>query len=382
MKDSEGNLGYSTQQLAVTRRHALRLLGTAAGASLIGGALSPATTVVHALENTLKDAAQKKGLLYGCATTKEHLTGDQAFASLLAKQCALLVPEADLKWKNLEPAVNQFSFETGDWLLNFARTHGLKMDGSVLVWHEALPRWFESLSPMNARAVLVNHIHKIVDHYKGKLQSWTVVNEAVAFRGSGELKDTPFLRLLGADYVDLAFNAAAEADPNVMLVYNDNHLEYDIPEDEYRRKILLKLLRGWRVRRIPIHALGIQSHLRTGNVPFSASKLREWLREVADLGYKIIISELDVIEKDRNTERKLRDKTIAAEIDRYLNAVLQERSVTSVITWGLSSRYTWLTKSFPRADGQPVRPLPYDADLKPTAVWQAINSAFLNAPGR
>lgn len=367
----------------ITRRRALKTLGAAASAIALSYGFPTLAPSALALEARLRDTASKKGLLYGCATTKEHLTQDRAFASLLVQQADLLVPEADMKWKNLEPSPGNFNFDAGDWLLNFARGNNLRMDGSVLVWHEALPEWFSTIDPKNARSAMVNHIRNVVGHYKGKVFSWTVVNEGIAFRESREeMKDTPFLRSLGPEYVDIAFRTAAESDPDVMLIYNDNHLEYDIPEDEYRRNVLLKLLKTWLRKGTPIHALGIQSHLRTGNVQFSAKKLRDWLQAVADLGLKIVISELDVTEKDSDKDLNRRDQAIADEVKRYLDVVLQQKAVVSVITWGLSSRYTWLTYSFPRADRQPLRPLPYDAGLKPTRVWQALNQAFEGAPSR
>ena len=103
---------------------------------------------------------------------------------------------------------------------------------------------------------------------------------------------------------------------------------------------------------------------------------------MSDLGFKVIVTELDVSEKGPETEVADRDRAIANEISRYLNVVLQEKSVIGVITWGLSSRYTWLANYAPRSDGQQVRPLPYDSDLRPTQVWQAMAAAFDRAPQR
>jgi endo-1,4-beta-xylanase len=145
---------------------------------------------------------------------------------------------------------------------------------------------------------------------------------------------------------------------------------------------LLGLLKRLIAEKVPVGALGIQSHLRTGGIPFNSAKLRDFLRAVADLGLKIVVSELDVTEKGTETEVADRDAAIARELGRYLAVVLQEKAVVSVVTWGLSARYTWLADYAPRADGQRVRPLPYDADLRPTRAWQAIATAFENAPGR
>ena len=142
--------------------------------------------------------------------------------------------------------------------------------------------------------------------YVGKLQK--LCNEAKAFRQSGkELKDTPFLQLAGPDYIETSFRAAAAADPDALLIYNENHVEYDIHEDEYGRTTLLKLLKRFSASKVPIGALGIQSHLRTGGVPFNGPKFKDFLSQVSDLGFKIVISELDVTEKGPETNIADRD---------------------------------------------------------------------------
>jgi endo-1,4-beta-xylanase len=352
----------------------------------IGGLVFPASEAlkaVRAAENTLQDIAAQKGLIYGCATSQDQLTADPAFEQLVVNQCGLLVPENALNWKYVEPDPGRFDFHMGDWLANFAKDHHMKFGGGTIVWNQALPAWVSSLAPADARRVMLQHVTQSVSHFRGRAWYWAVVNEAKAFREAGtELKDTPFLRLVGPDYIDAAFHAASAADPNAILMYNDNHLEYDIPEDEYGRKTLLKLLKRLLDAKVPIGALGIQSHLRTGGVPFDGGKLKEFLSRVSDLGLKIVVSELDVTEKGPETEVADRDKAVANEISRYLNVVLQEKAVVAVVSWGLSSRYSWLASYARRPDGQQVRPLPYDSDLHPTQAWQALAAAFGSAPQR
>lgn len=366
-----------------SRRRFLSNLAWLGAVGAASSSLSPLEKIVLAGERTLKALAAQKGLLYGCATTQEFLSSDADFARLIAQQCGLLVPENALNWKYVEPRLGELSFRLGDWMLNFAKTNNMKFGGGTLVWHEGLPPWFNNLGGQNARDVILNHVRQTVSHYRGQAFSWTVVNEAVAFLDAGtELRDTPFLRVVGPDYVEAAFRTAAQADPGALLVYNDTHLEYDLPEDEHRRATLLSLLKRLISKKVPIGALGIQSHLRTGNVPFSGGKLSDFLSRVADLGLKIIVSELDVAEKGTETQLADRDLAVAREMERYLGVVLKEKAVISVVTWGLTARYTWLTNYAPRADGQRVRPLPYDSDLHPTRSWQALATAFENAPPR
>lgn len=365
-----------------SRRRFLSALASVAGAAAASHTLRCVENVVAA-EETLRDLAAQKGLLYGCATTQDFLSKDPQFASLVAQQCGLLVPENALNWKYVEFRQGEFNFRLGDWMFNFAQSHKMKCGGGTLVWHQGLPDWFSGLNPQTGQSVMTNHVKQTVSRYRGRAYSWAVVNEAVAFKESGaQLKDTPFLRVVGPKYIETAFRAAAEADPAALLIYNDNHVEYDVDEDNYRRPHLLALLKQLIAAKVPVGALGIQSHLRTGGVPFHPGKLRDFLRAVADLGLRIVVSELDVTEKGPETQVADRDAAIARELDRYLSVVLQETAVVGVVTWGLSSRYTWLAGYAPRADGQGLRPLPYDADLQPTRAWQAIATAFEKAPPR
>lgn len=89
----------------------------------------------------------------------------------------------------------------------------------------------------------------------------------------------------------MAFRIAAQADPKAQLVYNDYGLEYDTPENEAKRNAVLKLLEHLKSREVPIHAFGIQSHLLAHETRFNPQKLQKFLKEVADLGLKIMVTE-------------------------------------------------------------------------------------------
>ena len=379
-ENSEVDVSVVPRHSSCTRRDFVAGLSAVAACSL-ASAVSP-KNVILAGESTLRDLAAQKGLIYGCATAQNFLA-TPAFERLVVEQCGLLVPENALNWKYVEPSPNHFDFHLGDWLANFAKDHNMKFGGGTIVWHQGLPEWFNSLAPADARQAMLQHVSQTVGHFRGRAFYWVVVNEAISFRGSRtELRDTPFLRLVGPDYIGAAFQAASAADPGALLTYNNNHLEYDVPADEYGRTVLLKVLKGLVQAKVPVGALGIQSHLQTGGVPFDAGKLKSFLSQVSDLGLKIIVTELDVTEKGPETAVADRDRAIANEISRYLDVVLQEKAVIAVVTWGLSARYTWLADYAPRTDGQPVRPLPYDSDFQPTQAWQALATAFERAPKR
>jgi endo-1,4-beta-xylanase len=53
-----------------------------------------------------------------------------------------------------------------------------------------------------------------------------------------------------------------------------------------------------------------------------------------------------------------------------------------VMTFGLSDRYTWLQEDYPRDDGAPRRPLPYDDALRPKPAYEALSRGLANAARR
>jgi endo-1,4-beta-xylanase len=102
------------------------------------------------------------------------------------------------------------------------------------------------------------------------------------------------------------------------------------------------------------------------------------------MNLKILITELDVTDKNLPLDVSVRDRLVAATYEDYLDTVLQEPAVIAVLTWGLSDRYTWLnwSNSRQRLDRWPARSLPLDNDFKRKSAWNAIARAFDAAPKR
>lgn len=337
---------------------------------------------------SLKSRAAAKGLIYGAESAYNHLSLDADFAASILQECSLLM-HGGLKWymppHPLRPNPNTFDFTAGDWMAEFAKRHNLLFRGHALVYHVNLPPWFkESVNQQNAMQFLVKHTETVAKHFTGRMHSWDVVNEAIE-PGSGRsdgLRNTPWLKFLGPDYIKTAFYTAAEADPQAMLIYSDNGLEYDTRYQEAKRTATLKMLEQLKSSGTPIHGLGIQAHLGGQEINFNAKKLRSFLQNVADLGLKIMLTEMDVTDKALPQDIKVRDRIVASAYEDFLSVVLDEPAVMAIVTFGLSDRYTWLSDFAPRNDGHPVRPLPLDAQLRRKLAWKAMARAFDNAPAR
>lgn len=333
----------------------------------------------------LKSRAASKGLIYGAAGNYPALSSDASFKARFVQECGILVPENELKWHPLRPTASSFDFSKGDWLAKFTREAKMLFRGHNLVWNQFMPEWFlYSANSQNAEKLLTEHITTVVKHYAGQMHSWDVVNEVIDpkhGRPNG-LAHSPWLDFLGLEYIELAFRVAAESDPQALLVFNEAGLKYDTQEHEARRNTVLKLLERLISKGTPIHALGTESHILAHETAFNPKKLRTFLSDVASLGLKIMVTELDVVDQKLPVDINYRDIAVASLYQDYLSVVLDEKAVIAVLTWGLSDRYTWHSQYSPRSDGAPVRPLPFDSNLQPKLAWNALAKAFDNAPKR
>lgn len=335
--------------------------------------------------DSLKDHAARCGLLYGSSVQQRQLASDQPFRAAFISQCSIVVPELELKWAYLRPGPQTYNFSGADYLCEFAQANQMKFRGHTLVWHDALPSWFAGyVNSGNAQTVLLDHISTVMARYAGKVHSWDVVNEAIspADKRSDGLRNTPWLRYLGPGYIETAFRAAAQADPDALLVWNENSIEEESAKAESKRGFFLQQLKYLRSRGVPIQGVGLESHINGNHTNIAGPGFKQFLGQVSDLGLKILVTEMDVGDQDLPYDIGARDQAVADRYFQYLECVLAQQNVLAVLTWGLSNKYTWLPYSFPRPDKAPMRPLPLDANMKPTPAWSAIARAFDDAPSR
>src|SRR4028118_635094 len=71
-------------------------------------------------DGTLRDRAAAKKLIYGAASDYRYLSVDAELAADFAKECSILTPENDMKWRIIRPTPDSFNFAQSDWLASFA----------------------------------------------------------------------------------------------------------------------------------------------------------------------------------------------------------------------------------------------------------------------
>ena len=372
-----------------TRREWIRQAAGAAATAVMPALLTGRVKAAETARNvagtaSLKAHAAARSLLTGGAINANLFRQDTAFRTLIAEQYNIVVPENCLKWNQLRPTAETWSFADADPLVAFAQEHGIKVRGHNFVWHEALPNWFAAtVTKDNARQFLTNHINTVAARYKGRIHSWDVVNEAIWIqdgRPDGLRSSSPWFQMLGPEYLDLAFRTARRADPKALLTYNEYGIEYDTEDETRKRVATLALLRRMKAAGTPIDALGIQSHIDAGGSEVFGKGLRELLAGARALNLQVFITELDV--KDDavpNDDIAQRDRIVAAVYRNYLKTVLESPTVKAVLTWGVTDGNTWLnngTKFRPAHPTRLQRPLPFDADLRPVPAFFAIRDSF------
>lgn len=387
--------------MSLTRRDLVRraALGAAA-ASVVGPA--PLLRSAAAATPSLKSLAQRSGRYYGTCASLGTLLTDDRYRTLVREQCDVLTPENEFKWAPLRPLPGgrlpkelTFDFTRTDRIVQLAEDDGLAVRGNCFTWANSNPWWFareEFFNPGNALALLEEHIGTVVGRYKGRVRSWDVVNEAT--NGAGYYP-TPWAKALGPRYIDNAFTIAHRADPSAQLVLNEYNLEYTNRYSRDRQKVFVRVLDDVLSRDIPVHAVGVQGHLEHAAIrdQFDPKQHRAFLRTIASMGLKIVVTELDVIDLNLPYDRAVRDRGVAATYQRYLDTVLSEPAVEGVISWGLSDAHSWMNETeqdrFARPEkdetgvrSEPQRPLLYDADYRPKAAHAAAVRAFSRAPRR
>ncbi|MFN3148875.1 endo-1,4-beta-xylanase [Bremerella sp.] len=339
----------------------------------------PAPVVEVKIDRVLKDAFQHSFLI-GMAGDLPSRYSDEEL-KVAAEHFNAITPENCMKPERLHPAEDRWQFERSDALVDWAKSNDMSIHGHTLVWHAQTPDWFfVGGEKEGIRERMQRHIETLVGRYKGRLQSWDVVNEAINDGGNGEtartenLRNSEWLKSLGPEFLTLAFKYAHQADPDAILYYNDYGIESG-PKHASSLVLLKRLLDEG----APVHGVGIQGHWRSGRVPFD--DIEKAITNYASLGLKVSITELDVTIRGQSGgqfgggfgQRRSRNITppslddLNAQADDYarLFAIFQkhEEVIERVTFWGLNDRRTWRW-------GQ--HPLLFDAGNNPKPAYAAI----------
>lgn len=332
--------------------------------------------------NSIRDRAARRGRRYGAAVRADTLGSDPALRRAVLSECDWITPEIDFKWNALEYRRGGWWFERADALVAFAQANGKALRGHTLLWEQSTPDWARAeLAERRDWRLVERWFATALGRYGDTACEWDVINEPIdTEHGRQGLRRTCFHGAFGADYIPRAMRLARHHAPNARLFINEYGLDYGNHVERDRRRALLKLVARLRHDGVPLDGIGVQAHLDLSKGPLDARAITAMLREIADLGLSISITELDVAEADRTRPLAARDRAIADEVRRYLDIVLAEPAVTGVVSWGVSDRDSWLQDGLDTANPDQLnRGLPFDVALQPKPVYFAMREALTKA---
>jgi endo-1,4-beta-xylanase len=346
----------------------------------------------------LKDAFKGSFLIGAALNPGEFTETDARAAALVKAQFDSISPENVLKWEMVHPEPDRYDFDLPDKYVAFGEKNHMFIVGHTLVWHHQTPKWvFEDGkgNPADRETLLKRmreHIQTVIGRYKGRVNGWDVVNEAL--NDDGTLRQTPWLKIIGEEYIAKAFGYAHEADPKAELYYNDHSLE-----TEAKRNGAIELLRKLQAQGVPVTGVGLQGHYGIDWPP--VGPVEAAIAALAKLGVKVMITELDVdvlppamqyrgadISANVELQPKLNpytnglpdsvQQTLAKRYADLFGVFLKHRgALTRVTFWGVTDASSWLNNWPVRA--RTSYPLLFDREGRPKPAFDAVIKAAREA---
>jgi endo-1,4-beta-xylanase len=347
---------------------------------------------VTAQAPTSLEEAYRGDFVIGAAINAAQITGqDVRGDAIIAAQFNSISPENCLKWENVHPQPDRYDFTIPDQYVDFGEKHHMFIVGHNLVWHNQVPGWVfhDDIGNLLTRDALLarmrEHIHTVVGRYKGRIQSWDVVNEAL--NEDGTMRASMWEKIIGDDYIAKAFEYAHEADPQAQLNYNDYNLE-----NEAKRNGALALVKKLKREGVPISTVGLQGH---DSLDWPTVEQQDaTIAAFAKLGVKVAITELDIDVLPHATGQQTADVTVKIAQSGALNpyagglpdsvqqqlanryadlfgVFLKHRDVVNRVTfWGVTDGDSW-RNDWP-VKGRTSYPLLFDRAGKPKPAFYAV----------
>ena len=346
--------------------------------------MSANTGFAQSGETGLKDA-YKDYFSIGVAVNMRNISNPEQIA-IIKKDFNSITAENDMKPQPTEPAYGQFNWENADKIANFCRSNGIKLRGHCLMWHAQIGEWMykdekgDLVSKEKLFQNMKHHITAIVERYKDVVYAWDVVNEAISDggwqggrRGMGEhpspYRNSPLYQIAGDEFIKKAFIYAREADPNVLLFYNDYNAA-----DPGKRDRIYNMVKSMKEEGVPSDGIGMQGHYNVYGPSMEDV-------DAALTKYSTIVKHIHITELDIRANQEMggqlnfsRDggnisqvvKTLQEDQYARLFKVLRKHKdvVDNVTFWNLSDRDSWL--------GARNYPLPYDENYKAKRVYSII----------
>jgi endo-1,4-beta-xylanase len=330
--------------------------------------------------------------LIGAALNNDVVSGrDPKAVEIVKTHFNSVTAEDVMKWERIHPEINKYDFEAADRFIEFGMKNKMFIIGHTLIWQSQIPdpAFLDETGKLLSREAMLarmkDHIFTVMGRYKGKVNGWDVVNEALSDEGA--ILNTKWIQTIGEDFVAKAFEYAHQADPDAELYYNDFSL--DKPP---KRDAAVRLLKDLKSKGLRVDGIGIQGHW--GMDYPTRQNFDAFVDSMAVIGIKVMVTEMDVDILPTAWEYSGADINVRAELRKDLNPypdglpdeiqkVLADRyaelfsmlvdnsdNITRVTFWGVYDKTSWLNNWPVR--GRTSYPLLFDRNYQPKPAFSAV----------
>lgn len=298
-------------------------------------------------EPPLKDLATKHDVKLGSRVVSERVN-DRIYPELITEQFDYLSVFAETHYDLIHPSPNEYNFTELDKLIEFADENNKPVQMFHLLWGEAnhLPDWLKEgkYSKEQINEFNKDHVTTVASHFKGRVESWSVVNEAFTrsqhvyglrdWWGDNLKNDTK--------YIDDAFVWARQADPNAKLILNDfNNEGINKVSDA-----MFEYTKDAKLRGVPIDIYGMQMHIDATNPPKREDVIKN-IQRFSAIGVPTYVTEFDVNLNRVEGSEEYKDKLEADITYEMVRACIESNSCLSFTEFGTTDKdrfIKWLTK--------------------------------------
>lgn len=325
--------------------------------------------------------------MVGAALGRKQISGSDSNAmSIVVREFNTITPENDMKWENIHPAPEEYNWEVPDAYVALGEQEDMFIVGHALVWHSQLATYVQEITdPEDMKAAMKAHIDAVAGRYKGRIDAWDVVNEAL--NEDGTLRESVFLKVLGEEYLSLAFQYAAEAAPDAELYYNDYNMW-----NADKRNGAIRMINTIRANGGRVDGVGMQAHYSI--VGPTVDTIEQSILALAAADLPVHMTELDVTvlpnpwdlvgaEVSQNFENSPYMNPFPESLPDSMQTVLADRyaelfglykkhadKIERVTFWGTHDAHSWL-------NGWPIKnrtnyPLLFDREYQKKPAYTAV----------
>ena len=281
--------------------------------------------------------------LFGCNIFKLNRCRTEADNAAYAEHFSELLNFATLPfyWWNYERTQGAPEDRRTEEVVTWCRANHITTKGHPLAWNYIQPPWLKNALPEEAMRLQLKRIARCAERFAGDIDIWDVVNEATHFDRKFCKDNAPVLTQAIKDmgieaYIQQAFAAAREANPNATLLINDYRTD-----PSYQKKVITKLVNAQ--GKAMYDVIGIQSHMH--NNVWRAGKTWDVCDTYAKYNVPLHFTETTVVSGPKSdsswTTTTVGEAAQAKAVAEFYRLLFSHPAVEAITWWDFTDQNAW-----------------------------------------